>query len=262
VFDELDNLADMVSKSTLADFVYVPLEDEGTAVINTLTDAQKATLMPLLEKKERADVKKAQRATVNKMCNAIARRLIVAGVRSEELRRQAYLYHHSKPIMKDFLSAVHQVAENMDSKSGTGFNAFNKSYNSAKNNKQKNTTTNKKNSTGGAFEVTDQATTNVQEDGGEASAATAARRQGGQAGQGTQSARGGRRNQNQRVFKPCAFCGRTNHLEQNCFAKAANERYARAAAGKPTASAADGEAPAEESNAKICTASGNALVGW
>jgi hypothetical protein len=259
IFAELDNLAEVVTQDALEGFIPVPLVAQGVAYIANLTDVQQAGLAPLLVNKEQADLQKCAKVVVNRMCQAIARRLILAGVRSDELRTLSFEYHRTKPSTLEFMSTVHLAADRIAARSETtntshpsgaqNKNNYDKPFNSensGSNGKQgKNKGNNRKKKANASAVEED---TPVDEEVVEAATDTRAK----------QPPAPGQRGASRDPPK-CTYCGRLYHLENRCYTKLNHEQAAKEGRLGRTAPASEA---ATSASASSVSQSGNSNAGW
>jgi hypothetical protein len=91
---------------------YTPpvLNARSVAHIDSIAAPARGSLRVGLAAKEAGDIQDVQKASTRLMTNQIARRLVVSGVRSGQLRRLAAEYHRDKPLMDDFTKSLIEAA--------------------------------------------------------------------------------------------------------------------------------------------------------
>jgi hypothetical protein len=251
IFTELDNLAEFVAEDAILDYTPIPLEAAGVAIIENLTDAQQLALRPFLVTKEQADLRKCTKVTVNKMCQAIARRLIVAGVRSEELRSLAFEYHSAKKNTLDFVTTVHLAADRIASKSepgsGTATSTTNQGKQGAFGNNANGNKYQKKNKNKNNASAVEEESSKPEE----VEAATGTRPKQPPASRGQQG--------QARQPPKCTYCGRLFHTERNCYTR---QNHEEAAKKSRPARPANAEETDTEAAASSVSQAGNCFAGW
>jgi hypothetical protein len=250
VFDELDNLANIAGTADMPNAVPAALAAEGTVVINAITAEQRATLAPLLITKEQADMKVGQQEGVNLMCNLIARRLIVSGVSSKDLRNLAHEFSRQKPVMDQFLDTLHMAAERMENERESSSTQHTTNAPAAGSANHKNNRKNNGKKLGYASAVVEGEATPV-----EAFAST-----------GNKKPAQNLSNTSSGKPPKCTYCGKEWHVAINCYKRMKDAGVAKKIVASEAAASPAGQAsmpqPEYPSEAVQGSASGNDQAGW
>ena len=197
IFGEMHRLSEIVTDLPLPHFTAATLSAEGTALLtDSMTPAQRAALAPHLAAQEAATTKAAQEASVLSYNNQIARRLILAGLRSATLKEKAWAFHRDEENTQRFYKLLMQETRH-DELNGAS----------------------KKNHSTSEVAVVLEDSATVEKVGG---GGNNRRNRGNNRNAGNQQPQ--QQNQPPSQRPNCGYCGKPFHSERNCFYRIQHEK--------------------------------------